>query len=197
MIIPLTNIPYKVDEAVEYYEELLKNYQHLHWYYTKDHNNPDIIDPKNNLGKMNGWGLQTIYNDLKFTHHCDLDPHDEGPKYFKDTELVFGWGKEMMYLFEERFRSLLFVYPPGDYLGKWNPPPPPHFRMFIPILSNDQSWLISHTDPLTKVLLTPGTVYLNTMNSYSELRNDGDTDLVFLQINSPIKFLEQTLRKFK
>jgi hypothetical protein len=197
MIIPLTKLKYDLNQAIDYYNTLVSDHEDLHWYYTRDHNDPSVIDPKNNLGKMNGWGLQTIYNDLKFPYHGDIDPHDEGPEYFKDTELVFGWGKEIIENFEQHYRSFLLVWPPGECLGKWTRTADPHFRMYIPILSNNQAYMISHTDPVTKVLLMPGTVYLNTMNTHTELRNDGNTDLVFLQVNSPNKFLEKTLNKFR
>jgi len=197
MIITLTKLNFNVEHAIDYYKTLLSQHDDLHWYYTQDHNNPNVIDPKNKLDAMHGWGLQTIYSDLSFPYHCDLDPHNEGPQYFKNTKLVFGWAKSMLDAVEQPYRSFVFVYPSGDYLGKFLSTPPPHFRIYMPIISNEQSWLISHTDPVTKVLLVPGSVYLNTLDVDTEIRNDGTSDLVFLETNSPIEHLEQILIKFK
>ena len=194
MILPI-NLEINLDEAIEYYNTLTENYQHLHWYYTKDHNEPSMIAAKNNLGKMHGWGLQTIYNDLTFPYHGDLDPHDEGPTYFKDTELVFGWSKKIMSLLKQPYRSFLLVYPSGDYLGPYDSTPPPHFRLYIPIISNDNAWLIN-SNTKEKYLLKPGVVYLNTFKNFTELRNDGDSDMVYMEVNSPICYLSEILEKY-
>jgi hypothetical protein len=193
MIIPLTNITYDVEDALEYYTELETNYSKYHWYYTKDHNEPSVIDPKNKLDKMHGWGIQTIYKDINFKYHCDLDPHNEGPEYFMDTELAFGFVKNVMNLFKDSYRTFLLVYPSGNYLGPWLPTPPKHFRIYIPILSNDDAYIITHNKPGVKVPFIPGTMLLNTMESLSELRNDGDSDLVFLELNRPYQYLEHML----
>jgi len=195
MITPI-NIKFNLDEAIDYYNNLTTNHQDLHWYYTKDHNEPGIIDPKNYLGKMHGWGLQTIYSDPTFPYHSDADPHDEGPEYFKPTKLLFGWAEQILSLLKQPYRSFLLVYPSGDYLGPYNPCPPPHFRLFIPIISNNNAWLIN-SDTKEKYLLTPGTVYLNTLENFTALRNDGDSDMVYMQVDSPTCYLPEILEKYK
>lgn len=196
MIIPLTNLSININDALEYYNTLRNEHMDLHWYYTKDHNEPGIIDPKNNLGKMNGWGIQTVYSDLTFPYHGDADPHDEGPEFFKPTKLVFGWAEKILSLLKQPYRSFLLVYPSGDYLGPYDPCPPPHFRFYIPIVSNDNAWLIN-TDTQERFLLEPGTVYLNTMEGFTELRNDGNSDMVYMQVDSPFQYLQSILDKYK
>ena len=186
------NIRYDINEALEYYHTLSTEFIDKRWLYTKDHNEPSVIDPKNKLDKMYGWGIQTIYKDIDFKYHCDLDPHNEGPIYFNDTVLAFGFVKRIMNLLKDPYRTFLFVYPSGNYLGPWFPTPPKHFRIYIPIISNPDAYLITHHNPGVKVPLVPGTMLLNTMDSLSELRNDGSTDLVHIEICSPYEYLDYT-----
>ena len=103
------NLTYNKFDAITYYKKLQNNFKHLHWHYTKDHCDPSGIGTKNHMKNVHGWGLQTIYSDTTFPYHCDIDPHDEGPEYFKDTDLVFGFFKEIKDKFVNPYRSLQII----------------------------------------------------------------------------------------
>jgi len=178
---------FDVDYAVQYYNELTLSKQQLHWHWYNDHPDHDMVDPKNNILDMHGWGLQTIYKDKQFPYHIDIDPHDDGPELFTDTELVFGFAKQLLSMYPSGYRPFLLVLPPGNFVDKWKPPPssPVHDMMFVPIISNNKCTLMSHTIPVIQYQLVPGTTVLATTNADTELRNDGDTDLVFILFNLP------------
>jgi len=179
-------VKYDIQEALDYYNTLSRNYQHLHWDYTKDHNEPTIIDPKNKLSKMHGWGLHTIYSDPTFPYHCDLDPHDEGPEWFRNTELVFGFVEKVFNFFPNAYRSCLYVHPPGTHIGRWKPAGPPHGKVVIPILSNDACFYVSHDDPTFRVNPKVGTIYLIETDVDTEIINYGLSDQAAIVFNAPV-----------
>jgi hypothetical protein len=142
---------------------------------------------------VHGWGLQTIYADLSFPYHGDIDPHDEGPEYFKDTEMVFGFFKAIKDKFEQPYRSFLLTFPPKHYIGKWTPSGPPHGKIFIPIITNNNTVIVDLTND-RQVLFELGKIYLFDMtSSYGEFKNDGETGITFITFNIPQNSIKQTL----
>lgn len=180
------NLHYDTNEALFYYQELKNNFSNLKWVYFDDHNNLSVIEAKNSMNKTAGWGLQTIYDDPDFPYHCDLDPHDEGPEYFKDTKMVFGFFEKTKKLFPEMFRSFLFVFQPKEYIGKWIPTLPEHDKIFIPINCNSDTKLISHGKETIIKTLRAGQILLLETKHYAEFRNDGDTESSFITFNVPV-----------
>lgn len=179
------NLSFDVNEALAYYETLNNDYKHLHWFYLKDHNDPKFIDPKNKMDDMNGWGLQTIYNDMSFPYHCDLDPHNEGPKYFKSTPLVFGFAERLLNFFPSPYRTCLYIHTPTTHINKWMPGGPKHVKVILPLRTNSKSLLTSHTMPVTEVHPVPGKVYLVKPTNPIEVINLGETDDIFIVFNVP------------
>lgn len=189
MIKFLHNKLYDPSHAVKYYYDLVKGYQHLHWHWYNDHPDHDMVDPKNHIMDMHGWGLQTIYKDLQFPYHIDIDPHDDGPELFKNTELVFGFADSLLFMFPTAYRPFVLVLPPGNFVGRWKPPAtqPKHDMVFVPITTNDNCILKSHTTPVVQdYQLQPGIPVATTTDVDTELYNNGDTDLVFILLNLPI-----------
>jgi hypothetical protein len=188
------DINFNIGEALEYHKILTQNYQHLHWWYEKDHNDPLMIDPKNDMDIVHGWGLQTIYNDLTFPYHCDLDPHNEGPEYFKDTELVFGFFKKFKDRFSLPYRSFLLTFPPSKYIGKWIPAKPPHGKIIAPLYTNEESKVISfRPEGEMSITLEAGKIYLLETEHYAEFRNDGSSDLTVITFNILTESFNQAL----
>jgi hypothetical protein len=179
------NITYNISDAVDYFEILKSDFQKLHWKYREHHCDPRGIEDKNVMDNIHGWGLQTIYADPMFPYHCDIDPHDEGPEYFKDTALVFGFFKELKNKFLKPYRSFLMTFPPKHYIGKWLPGGPPHGKVFIPIVTNNKTAIID----LTNNQIVPfklGKIYMFDMTTdYGEFKNDGDTEITFITFNIP------------
>jgi hypothetical protein len=177
------NLTYNVFDAIEYYKKLQNNFKQLHWHYTKDHCDPRGIGTKNHMDNVHGWGLQTVYADITFPYHCDIDPHDEGPEYFKDTELVFGFFKEIKAKFVNPYRSFLMTFPAHHNIGRWLPGGPPHGKVFIPIITNSQATITDLTNNQT-VILKEGNVYMFDMTTnYGEFKNEGDTAITFITFN--------------
>lgn len=178
------NLTYDVSEAKNYLGTLQKEYNKLHWFYRKHHNEPRVIESKNNMDEVQGWGLQTIYDDQSFPYHCDIDPHDETSEYFKDTPMVFGFFKKLKDLFEQPYRSFLMCFPSRHHIGKWLPTKPLHGKIFLPIESNSQSFMISYMDQKMYVPFELGKIYLIDMTTHhGEFRNEGDSHISFITFN--------------
>lgn len=187
------NLTFNIDDAFEYLNILEKDFNHLSWVYRRDHNEPDMIDPKNNMDIVKGWGLQTIYDDLDFPYHCDLDPHNEGPKHFKDTPMVFGFFKRFKDMLKEPFRSFLFVWPSKQYIGKWMSHSPPHVFVGLVLQTNKDCYAYSYESG-EKVLLEAGNIYLlDTTQHPAELINDGEEDLIFIVSSVPVKYKQDLI----
>ena len=179
-------LKYDPSEALEYYEILKRDFQHLHWEYEKHHNDPKMIDPKNAIKYLNGWGLQTIYDDPSFPFHSDLDPHDDGPEYYKDTPMVFGFFKRIKNILKDPFRSFLTSSPGRYYIGWFHSHNPPHGTLFIPIITNNQIYFRSKINEEERVYLNLGDIYLVDSIKYPiAFNNDSDTPVVAIQVGVP------------
>ncbi len=187
------NLKFNLDDALEYYNILKKDLNHLSWVYREHHNEPAMIDPKNNMDDVKGWGLQTIYDDPSFPYHCDLDPHDDGPEYFKDTPMVFGFFKRFIDMLKQPYRSFLFVWPSGQYIGKWMSHDPPHVFVALILQSNKDCYAYSYQSE-EKVPLETGDVYLVDTTQYAaELRNDGEQDFIFIVTSVPVEYKQELI----
>lgn len=178
-------LTYDSQDIISYHQGLEKNYSKLHWHFTKDHNDPHYIDGKNNMADVHGWGLHTIYDDMNFPYHCDIDPHNEGPEYFKKTPMIHGFAEKLFDKFIQPYRSFLMIMPPGNYIGKWLPSGPRHGKMVLPITTNDNVQLISHETPMQVINPTVGNSYLVDFNVHGEFRNEGTSDFTFIVFNVP------------
>ena len=188
------DIIYDPKDAIDYFNILKDNFQHFHWGYRKHHNEPSVIDPKNFIDEMNGWGLQTIYSDPSFPYHCDLDPHDEGPEYFKDTPMVFGFFKRLKDMLFEPYRSFLFNWPAGQKLGKWQSHTPPHVSIIVPVITNSQVEVIVHSNPVQHTYLEEGHIYLLDTNEYpAEFKNNSGEEITIIVVNVPLKYSQHVL----
>lgn len=185
-MIKISNIKYNTDDANAYYNILETQYSKYKWHYVKHHNDPRSIGSNNNLYSMYGYGLQTIYADLKFPYHCDIDPHDEGPQYFKDTELIFGFFANLKSKFTNVYRSFLLTFGCNNYIGKWNPGSTNHIRCFVPISASTIPWL-SYYESNVKHSIVPevGKIYELDMikNNYIEINNISETNVTFIMFN--------------
>lgn len=187
-------LKYNPEDAVEYFEILKRDFQDYHWEYKTHHNEPGIIDPKNNLIDMHGWGLQTIYDDPTFPYHADMDPHDEGPEYFKDTPMVFGFFERLKNLLINPFRSFLITSPKGHYISWCNSHNPLHGTIFIPVETNSEAYFRTKKDLNKKVHLELGKMFLVDHTTYAfEFNNPGATSVTGIQISVPIETFSHVL----
>jgi hypothetical protein len=187
-MIQILNLTYNPNDASEYLEILNAHYNRYHWYYTRDHNDPRSIGSNNSLNTMHGYGLQTIYEDTTFPYHCDIDPHDEGPEYFRDTELVFGFFSGIKEKFTNVYRSFVMTFQPGDFIGKWTTGDKGHSRVFIPLITNGTAWLRYYNESqMYSVVPEVGKIYQISMTknvSYANIINEGTTDISFIMFNT-------------
>lgn len=189
------DLKYSVEEATNYIDELKKNFSHLHWGYNEHHCDPRGIGSKNRMDNVHGWGLQTIYADPEFPYHCDIDPHDEGYEYFKDTPMVFGFFKRLKELFKNPYRSFVMSFPPNHHIGRWKSGSgPAHGKVFVPIKTNNETAIFSLEDTVQKVILEEGKIYLFDMTEhYGEIKNDGDSEITFITFNIPMESFNSAL----
>jgi hypothetical protein len=183
-MIKILDITFDPEDATSYLNTLDADYQHYHWEYVKHHPDPRGLGDNNCLKSMHAYGLQTVYEDTTFPYHCDIDPHDEGPEYFKDTELVFGFFKDIKDKFKNVYRAFVMTLPPDNFIGKWTVGPRVHSKIFIPIVTNGTAWLRYFTDGQEyRVIPELGKVYQIDMamnENYAEIINDGDSDITFI-----------------
>jgi len=192
-MIHILNLEFDLQEVLDYYNTLENDYQKYRWQFYDDHNNPAVIDPKNDVNKIYGWGLQTTYHDTEFVYHCDLDPHNEPPEYFKDTPMVFGFFDKIKNRFKQPFRSFVHVFPPGQYIGKWMPTPPPHVKIMIPIIMNNSYKLTVHGPNPVTVIPEPGKIYMIESTHLNEWRNDGDSKIAYILFSVPLEYMDEML----
>jgi hypothetical protein len=191
----LLDITYDVNEAIEYFNILDRDYQYLHWDYFRDHENINAHESINKLDKFNGWGLQTIFN-INIPYHPDIDPHDQGPEFFKNTELIFGFVKKVFDTFILPYRSFILVRGKGTHMNMLDPPPqgPPHYKVIIPIKSNNDSIVISHdTISKTEFILEVNKVYLLETHIPFEILNNGDDEDILLYFHVPAHTFDQLI----
>jgi hypothetical protein len=181
------NLSYNIDDAVEYLDILNSKFDNLHWWYTKHHCDPRGINDTSRLTDIHGWGLQTIYDDKMFPYHIDIDPHDEGPEFFKDTDLVFGFFKNIKDQFVDVYRSFLLHFPPGHYIGNWEAGGDPHGKIFIPIVTNSQVTISSFNKEETQTVeLEVGKIYFFDMTKVrGEFKNSSDKEISFIIFKIP------------
>ena len=192
------NVTYDPQEALAYFEGLKTNYQHMSWDLVKDHNDPAVIDPKNNLNNIYGWGLQTIFNDLDFPFHSDIDPHDEGPESFKNTKLVHGFADKVLSTFKQPFRSFVFSFPPGSYIGPRFPHEPKHVEIIVPIKFNKEFKFKIDSDPEEIIdNIEPGTMLMIDFPYKVSHYNEGNTEVVGLIFKVLYEYKDEILKMNK
>ena len=184
-MIKIIDLKFNVQDSIDYLNKLNSDYEHYHWHYVKHHNDPRSLGDNNSLKTMHGYGLQTVYEDTTFPYHCDIDPHDEGPEYFKDTELVFGFYKDIRTHFTDVFRSFIMTFKQGDHIGKWTGGTRKHYKIIIPIVSNNTAWLRGYKgDEVIKIVPEVGKIYqVEMVKNHAEILNEGEDDISFLVFN--------------
>jgi hypothetical protein len=167
-------ITFDLNEAVSYYHELEKNYQHLKWTmpelgfrHTKENITPTIT----------GWAIQTPK--AVDEPHCMLyDTNIQGREFYKETPCAFGFAQKLLTKFPTAFRMYITVNSPGvvvvPHVDNENIPRRV-YKIIIPIqTNNDATWTVDEGT----IHLNAGSVYLvDTLKTHGT-QNDGNTDRV-------------------
>lgn len=182
-IISKLNLKIDVDAARQYYAELEKNFQHLKWIAP--------VGPVN----LHGWSVHGIKN--KPAPWPFMDPTNEPPgleNYF-NTELVFGWAKEILELFPYGYRAAIGESPPGTVIPAHIDLPETHLHMVrlqIPVYTNKECiWTTADGD----LNLEVGNAYIVDTSFEHGTRNFGTTRRVHFAMCIPRSNIDD-IKKF-
>jgi predicted protein tyrosine phosphatase len=134
--IQLLNYKFNFDRLKEYYFCLENNYSHLKW--TLDYINEVNDADKHKLHGVYGWGIQSNLEDL--TKPCPpYDIHKTGSLVYKNTEMVFGFAKELL----DRFpyaRQLGIAVHPTDVCISEHVDNDEYVKIHFPIIATAHSY---------------------------------------------------------
>jgi hypothetical protein len=171
----LLPITFNVAEAIEYYNELKSNYQHLKWKLPTSafrRVEDDTYEPT-----ITGWGILAS-GDVNKPHQMIDDVGLQGREFYKETPCVFGFAKKLLDAFPTAFRIYLTVNTPGvevlPHIDAKNMPRKT-YRITIPIITNEDAvW----TTEEGNVHMPAGGVYLIDWSIMHGTQNNGTTDRV-------------------
>lgn len=165
------NIDIDLDSARAYYESLQRDFQHKKW----------SVD----VGSLtiNGWSIHGVKGKTGNFPLYEKGAEPWGIEHYFETELAFGWAKDMLDLFPMGYRAGVGSSPSGTIV-------PSHvdecgdfaYRLHIPIHTNDKYvW----TTPEGEFHMPAGSVYLVDTAYEHATRNDGDDARVHFGIAIP------------
>ena len=194
-MIKLPNITYNVSEALEYYEAVKKDFQHLKW---AKNEWLEFINPNNEISERDiDSFFQTVTKNyphlnrtredciayLKKNQHRELTKdatfwliqYSELAHTKITNELCFGFAKKILKHFPDAFNIELIVNPPGTKYGR-HVDEDDAFRIIIPIIAD--SGAVWHFDHESNVTTPPGHAYLLVKHKPHATDNLGDSDRV-------------------
>jgi hypothetical protein len=165
------HIDINLNKARAYYELLQRDFQHKKWSVDVG---PVTID---------GWSIHGVKGKTGNFPLYEKGAEPWGIEHYFETELAFGWAKDMLELFPMGYRAGVGSSPGGTIV-------PPHvdecgefaYRLHIPIYTNDKYvW----TTPEGEFHMPAGSVYLVDTAYEHATRNDGDEARVHFGIAIP------------
>ena len=192
-VIKLENFKFSYDELLAYYEQVVKNYQHLKW--TLD----STVDSKNHdVTGIYGWAIQSNLLDpakpcppYDIKHDLEIHPNDD----FKvPTELIFGFAKKIIDTLPDCRQTVIGGHPPGTDI-KLHLDNEIYLKIHIPIKTNDQSFFYFENE---KFNLEEGNAYLINTEMLHGTCNYGESDRVHLLFKIPasqgLEFINKAIR---
>jgi predicted protein tyrosine phosphatase len=193
----LTNAKYKYiqvlhykfsfDRLKEYYLSLENSYQHLKWTLDFVH---DVNDShKHKLDGVYGWGIQSNLEDL--AKPCPpYDIHKNGSAVYKNTEMVFGFAKELLYRFPYA-RQLGIAVHPKDVQISEHVDNDEYVKIHFPIIATAQSYFCfgEHC-----YILEPGFGYLIDTRYPHSTDQSGDGVRVHFLLKLPLSNIADALK---
>ncbi len=165
------NIKIDVDKAQEYYDMLVKDYQHKKW-------SCPLGDKT-----ISGWSIQILNGVTGNYGFYDLKSEPVGVENYYRSEICFGWAEEILNLLPYGYRAGVGVSPAGTIVK-------PHidenwkdmYRLHIPIHTNKDYVWYTHEPDLHMEL---GSAYLVDTSHLHSTINNGSTERVHLGMNIP------------
>jgi len=183
----LPNIKFSHTALLNYYNEVVQNYQHLKW-------TPAGIDTLNHkVGGVYSWAIQSNLKDpskpcppYDIKNDVDIHPNND----FKvPTELIFGFGKIVVEAFPEVRQTVISAHPPGTVIGE-HIDNDEFVKIHIPIKANNNSFFVFGDE---KYNLEEGKAYLINTTLPHGTTNEGDTDRIHLIFKFPIELVDTVL----
>ena len=170
-IIPL-DVQFDLNELIDYYNILERDYQHLKWTFKDD---VEDADKGHKHEGIFGWGIQSNLTDL--SKPCPpYDIHKERTKEYKDTELVFGFAKKIIDFFPGVRQLGIAGHPNGVEIMQ-HVDTDEYYKIHIPIITNSEAYFI-YGD--TKYVMTPGKMYFVETEEMHGTCNSGETTRVHM-----------------
>lgn len=142
-------INYDVDEAIDWYKTIEKNYWDQKWpVEDPNYKHPLSNDegPQNDFKDSYAWSLDTLKQRQDPSFHMYNHPLEQNYIDYQRTFLCCGWGERVVNFFPKTYRIYLTVSKPGTIL-------PLHvdagtkYRIHLPIITNDQCvWMLQDGD---------------------------------------------------
>lgn len=194
-IIRLDKVKFNLDELVEYYYTLERDFQHIKWH-TSMIKNKEQLDAVNWYSggtcyeiDWSGWCIQeTLHHeegDIECPWRVGASPTAvENSTVTRRSVIAFGIAEKFLDNFPDPAQMALVIHPPGAQLVMHRDDTPEDINnqvIQIPIISNDKAYWIEGDG--TRTVLKPGHAYMvNTWEEHGTL-NEGDTPRVHIKFS--------------
>lgn len=165
------------EKLVKYYQQLVSQYRNKMW--TLD--NTVFDAEKHEAHNAYGWGLQSNLPDIN--QNCPpYNVSKEKLDYYRDTDLIFGYVKELKKQFPNSTQWSIAGHPPGTKINL-HTDSSNYLKIHIPIYTNNGAYFVFEDE---KLVMQTGKAYLINTREMHGTENQGDTDRVhlFFKINS-------------
>lgn len=172
-IIKLNNIKFSKKELEDYYEHVVKHFQHLKWTVTED-----IDVKKHSVSKIYSWAIQSNLKDPSKPcppYHIkdDIETHPDND-FSVPTELIFGFARKIIKAFPRARQTVIAGHPPGTHINL-HIDNDEFVKIHIPIKTNSKSYFNFKDE---NFVLEEGNAYLINTALLHGVKNEGDTDRV-------------------
>jgi aspartyl/asparaginyl beta-hydroxylase (cupin superfamily) len=172
-VIKLSNIKFSYKELLDYYNQVVNDYQHLKWTVDKD------FDVKtHNVADMYSWAIQSNLKDPSKPcppYHVKEDNEVHPNNDFKvPTDLIFGFARKVIKAFPDVRQTVIAGHPPGTRIDM-HVDNDEFVKIHIPIKANDKSYFKFEDESF---VLEEGHAYLINTALPHGVENEGDTDRV-------------------
>lgn len=171
----LDNIKFDINELIDYFYSLEKDYQHLKW------SVPENLDPlTHRISNLYSWAIQSNLKDPSKPcppyHIQNVEDRDQNDSFQIPTELIFGFGKKIIDSFPNVRQTIITGHPPGTFIDQ-HIDSEEFVKIHIPIKTNNDSFFIFGEE---KFNLEVGNAYIVNTAMKHGTENNGDTDRIHL-----------------
>lgn len=171
----LDNVKFDINELIDYFYTLEKDYQHLKWTV------PENLDPlTHRISELYSWAIQSNLKDPTKPcppyHIQNVEDRDQNDSFQVPTELIFGFGKKIIDSFPNVRQTVIACHPPGTFIDQ-HIDSEEFVKIHIPIKTNNDSFFIFGEE---KFNLEVGNAYLVNTAMMHGTENNGDTDRIHL-----------------